>query len=140
MLDEPTSSNNRPLTPKNLMTEEVQVDGAPAKHAEHWKAPEMVESTLKYTAVTSRKTFNNNNKREVLQRLKDVIHSMRTVIEGQTQASVEAVKWYLSLNMIFCKSTSPKSRRQDRSGCFVLLRDVQAHQHSRTRLPISHRI
>ena len=28
-------------------------------------------------------------------------------MEGQTRANVEAVKWYLSLNMNFYKSTSP---------------------------------
>ena len=32
---------------------------------------------------------------------------MRPVIEGQTRVNVEAVKWYLSLNMNFCKSASP---------------------------------
>ena len=85
----------------------MSVGGAPAEHAEHWKAPEIVESALKYTACTFRKTFNSNNKRDILQRLKEVIHSMRPVIEGETRANMEAVKWYLSLNMNFCKSTSP---------------------------------
>ena len=32
---------------------------------------------------------------------------MRLVIVGQTRADEEAVKWYLSLNMNFCKSISP---------------------------------
>ena len=63
------------------MVEEVQVGGAPAEHAEHWKAPEIVESTLKYTVLNLRKTFNSNNKRDVLQQLKDIIRSMRPVIE-----------------------------------------------------------
>ena len=60
----------------------MQVGGAPAEHAEHWKAPEIVESALNYTALTFRKTFNSNNKRDILQRLKEIIHSMRLVIEG----------------------------------------------------------
>ena len=64
------------------MVEEVQVVGAPAEHAEHWKAPEIVESALKYTALTFRKAFSINNKRDILQRLKEVIHSMRPVMEG----------------------------------------------------------
>ena len=89
------------------MAEEVQVGGAPAEHAEHWKASEISESALKYTALTFRKAFNNNNKRYILQQLKEAIHSMRPVIEGQTRVNAEAVKWYLSLNMNFCKSTSP---------------------------------
>ena len=29
------------------MVEEVQVRGAPAEHAQRWKAPEIVEPTLK---------------------------------------------------------------------------------------------
>ena len=32
---------------------------------------------------------------------------MRPVTEEKTLANAEAVKWYLSLNMNFCKSTSP---------------------------------
>ena len=72
--------------------EERQVGGPPAEHAKHWKVPEIAESTLKYTALTFRKTFNSSNKRDVLQRLKEVIHGMRPVIEGQTQANAEAVK------------------------------------------------
>ena len=40
--------------------------GAPAEHAEHWKAPEIVNSTLKYMALTFRKTSKSNNKRDVL--------------------------------------------------------------------------
>ena len=87
--------------------EEVQVGGVHAEHDEHWKAPEIVESTLKYTALTFRKAFNSNSKRDILQRLKEAIHSMRPVIKGQTRVKAEAVKWYLSLNMNFCKSTSP---------------------------------
>ena len=32
---------------------------------------------------------------------------MKPVIDGQTRANAEAVKWYLSLNMNFGKSTNP---------------------------------
>ena len=106
-LDRPIALESGPSTPKELMGEELQVGGAPAEHAEHWKAPEIVESALKYTALTFRKAFNSNNKRDILQRLKEAIHSMRPVIDEQTQVKAEAVKWYLSLNMNFCKSTSP---------------------------------
>ena len=69
-----TLSKNGPWTPKKLMMEELQVGGAPAEHVQHWKAPEIVESALKYTALTFRKAFNTNNKGHVLQRLKEVIH------------------------------------------------------------------
>ena len=41
-LDGPTSLENGPSTPKKLVVEEVQVGGAFAEHAEHWKAPEIV--------------------------------------------------------------------------------------------------
>ena len=82
-LDGPTSLENGPSTPKKLMVEEGQVGGAPVEHAEHWKAPEIVESTLKYTALTFRKAFSSNNKRDLLQRLKEVISRMRPVIKGK---------------------------------------------------------
>ena len=32
---------------------------------------------------------------------------MRPIIDGQTRANTEAVKWYLSLNKNLCRSTSP---------------------------------
>ena len=32
---------------------------------------------------------------------------MRPVIKGETRVKAEAVKWYLSLNLNFCKPTSP---------------------------------
>ena len=105
-LDRSISLENVPSTLKKLMVGEVQVGGAPAEHVEHWKAPEIVAFALKYTALTFRKSFKINNKRYILQRLKEVVHSMRPVIEGQTRVTAEAVKWYISLNMNYCKSTT----------------------------------
>ena len=46
-MDGPISSKNGLSTPKKLMMKEVQVGGASVKHAEHWNAPEIVESVLK---------------------------------------------------------------------------------------------
>ena len=86
-LDRPTALENGPSTLKKLMVDEVQVCGAPAEHAEHLTEPEIVESALKYTALTFKKVFNSNNKRYILQRLKEAIHSMIPVIEGQNRAS-----------------------------------------------------
>ena len=91
ILDGPTSLENGPSTPKKLMVEEMQVCGAPAEHAEHWKAPEIVESALEYTPLTFRKAFNSNNKIDILQLLKEVIHSMRHIIKGRTRVNGEAV-------------------------------------------------
>ena len=68
-MDGPVLENGSSV-PKKSMVEEVQVGGATAEHAEHWKAPEMVESALMYTALTFRKEFKSNNKRDLLQRLK----------------------------------------------------------------------
>ena len=42
-----TALENGPSTPKKLILEEVQVSGAPAGHAKHWKAHEIVESAFK---------------------------------------------------------------------------------------------
>ena len=89
------------------MMKEVQLGGAPAEYVELWKAPEIVESALKYTALTFRKAFTSNNKRDILQQLKEAIHSIGPLIKGQTRVNAEAFKWYLSLNMNFCKCTSP---------------------------------
>ena len=101
-LDGPTSLETGHSTPKRLKVEEVQVGGTPTEHVEHWRAPEIVQSALKYTALTFKKAFNNNNNRDSLQQLKEDIHSMRPVTEGQTKVNAEAVKWYISINMNFC--------------------------------------
>ena len=87
------SLENGPSAAKKLMVEEMQVGGVAAEHTEHWKAPEIEGSALKFMALTFRKAFNNNNKKDALRWLKEVIHSMRLVIEGQTRVNVEAVKW-----------------------------------------------
>ena len=79
-MDGLTSSENGPSTPTKLIVEEVQLGGAPAEHSERSKRPETRESALKYTSLTFRKTFNSNNKRDVLQQLKVVIHSTRPII------------------------------------------------------------
>ena len=76
------------------MVEELQVGGTPIKHVKYWKAPRIVEFTLKYTVPTFRKAFDSNNKRDVLQRLKDVIHTMRPAVTGQTQANAEDFYYY----------------------------------------------
>ena len=104
-LDGLSSLENGPSTPKKAMVVKLQVGGAPAKHTKYWKTPE-IESALKYMALTFRKACNSTSKKEILQRLKEAIHSMRLILEGQTRVKAEAVKWYLSLNMNFCKSTS----------------------------------
>ena len=91
-LDGPTSSENERSTPKKFMVEKVQVDGTPTEHAEHQKTPEIGEFAFRYTAFFFNKTFNIKNKRDVLQQLKEVIHSTRLIIEGQTRANADAVK------------------------------------------------
>ena len=45
--------------------------------------------------------------RGILQQLKEVIRSMRRVIEGQTRVNAEVFNLYLSLNMNFSKSRGP---------------------------------
>ena len=91
-LDGFTSLENGLSAAKKLMVEEMQVGGLAAEHTEHWKALEIEEFTLKFMALTFRKALNSNNKKDGLRRLKEVIHSMRLVIEGQTRVNVEAVK------------------------------------------------
>ena len=76
----------------------MQVGDTPTEYAEHWKAPEIVKSALKSTALIFRKKFNSNNKRDVLQRLKEIIHSFRPTIEWETRANAEVVKCYLSIH------------------------------------------
>ena len=114
---------------KLVEEEEVQVGGAPAVHAAHWKATEIVGSPLRYTALTFSEAFNNSNKRDILQRLKEVIHSMKPVIDGQTRANTEGVKWYLSLNMNFCKSTSPGVKADPAvTFCSELFKSIDTHE------------
>ena len=54
---------------------------------------------------------------------------MRPVIERQTQANVEAAKWYLWLNMNFCKSASPGVKTDPAvMFCSEVFRSVNTHQ------------
>ena len=55
--------------------------GATAEYVEHWDVPEIVESALKYTTLTFRKTFNSSSKRDILHGSKDVIRGIRPVID-----------------------------------------------------------
>ena len=61
----PTSAKNGLSKSKKLMVEEVQMGCLPVEHVEHWKVPEIVESTLKYTDLTFWNAFNAKNKRYV---------------------------------------------------------------------------
>ena len=88
----------------------MQVGGAPAEDAELWKEPEIVESALNCTALTFRKTFNSNSKRDVLNYWKKLMIALRPITEEQIRTNVEFFKWYLSIHMNFCKSTSPGSK------------------------------
>ena len=54
---------------------------------------------------------------------------MKPVIEGQTQANAEAVKWYLSLNMNFCKSTSPGVKTDPAvTFCSEVFKSIDTHE------------
>ena len=97
----------------------------------HWtlEGTWVVEAPLKYMVLTFRKTINSNSKRDVLQSLKDVVHTMRSVIEGQSRANEETVRWYLSVNMNFCKSTSPGAKT-DPAVTFLpeVLKSIDTHE------------
>ena len=68
--------------------------GAPAEHVEHWKAPEITVHFKVHRSYLQETIQHRQQKRP-------------PIIEGQTRANTEAVKWYLSLNMNFCKPASP---------------------------------
>ena len=99
-LDGPTSLENGPSHLRNWLLRKCKWVVHLLNMINIGKAPESVESALKYMALTFKKAFNSNNTRDILQRLKEVN-------EGQTRANVEAFKWYVLLNMNFWKSTSP---------------------------------
>ena len=85
------------------MLEEVEVSDAPTEHVEHWKAPDIAESALKYTALSFRKIFDSNDKKKcpATIEIRYPYHEIR-----HQGTNWKAFKWYLSLNINFCKSTS----------------------------------
>ena len=110
--------------------EEAQVDGAPAEHNKHCKEPKIEESALKYTALTFSKIINSKNKRDVVQQLKEVVRTMRFFIVGQTWANVETVKWYLSLNKNFRKTTCPGLKTGPAvTSCLEVFKSTNIHEH-----------
>ena len=87
----------------NFITEQVGGSAVPNEHSETWRAPELVESTLKRTAVTYRKEFDDSNRKELQQRLLTVMNTFTPIIQGEI-VSKKGVKWYLSLRLIFCQA------------------------------------
>ena len=54
---------------------------------------------------------------------------MRPIIEGQTEVNVEAVKWYLSLNMNFCKATNPAIKTGPAvTFCSEVFKSINTHE------------
>ena len=51
---------------------------ASGKHSEYWKAPELIESSLKQTAMIYRKFLDEENKKELLNCLKNDLEQTQT--------------------------------------------------------------
>ena len=72
------------------------------EHPETWRAPQLAESTLKRTAVTYKKEFDDSNRKKLQQRLLTVMNTFTPIIQGEI-VSKKGVKWYLSLSWCFAK-------------------------------------
>ena len=89
---------------KGMESEVITQQGGSDEHPEYWKAPELKESSLKRTAMVYRKSFDEANKRELLERLKNALEQHKQIIRGMVSHAKNAVKWYISLNLHFCKA------------------------------------
>ena len=74
--------------------------------AEHWKASEIVDFALMYTALTFRKAFNSNNKRDILQRLKEVINSIKPVTEDKPELTWKLLRGCRCDNVYPCLTSN----------------------------------
>ena len=80
---------------KGMESEVITQQGGSNEHPEYWKAPELIESSLKRTAMVYRKSFDEANKRELLERLKNVLEQHKQIIRGMVSHAKNAVKWYI---------------------------------------------
>ena len=87
----------------NFQAQQVGGSSALEEHSETWKAPEILESTLKDTAMTYRKEFNESNRKDLLQRLNITMNTFTPIIQGEIHRK-EGIKWYFSLKMVFFKA------------------------------------
>ena len=81
-------------------------------HPENWKAPHLLKSTLNKSAVTYRKEFDQDNGKNLQDRLRSVIKSFRPIIvSNHLESKTKAIKYYYSLKMIYhqAKDDSMKS-------------------------------
>ena len=88
--------------PKRSCVQQVGGRNAVEEHSETWKAPEILESTLKNTAMTYRKEFNEINRKDLLQRLNIMMNTFTPIIQGEIHRK-KGIKWYFSLKMVFCQ-------------------------------------
>ena len=89
---------------KGIESEQLVQQGGSNEHPEYWRAPELLESTLKYTAMTYRKSFDDSNRIDLLDRLKTALEHFKPIVRGMVSATKDAIKWYLSLNLHFVKA------------------------------------
>ena len=52
-------------------------------HSQYWRAPYMLKSSLKNTAATFRKSFDDSNQKNFLQRLKNVMEHFKPILHGR---------------------------------------------------------
>ena len=88
---------------ENLIAEQVGGSNPIMEHPETWRAPQLAESMLNRTALTYRKEFNENNRKELQQRLLTVMDTFTPIIQGEI-VKKKGVKRYLSLKLVFCQA------------------------------------
>ena len=81
----------------------VQIGGNDAnKHPESWGNPQLIKSALNHTASIYRKEFDQENRKNLHDRLQTVIQSFKATIEMlYSQSKQKGMKYYFTLKAIF---------------------------------------
>ena len=81
----------------------VQIGGNDAnKHPESWENPKLIKSALNQAASIYRKEFDQENRKNLHDRLQAVIRSFKPTIEMlYTQSKQKGMKYYFTLKVIF---------------------------------------
>ena len=72
---------------------------ASGEYLEYWKAPKSIELSLKQATMVYQKSFDEANKRELVDRLKNTLEQHRNIICGMVLSAKDPLKWYLSLKL-----------------------------------------
>lgn len=77
---------------REMETETEMQHQRSGEYLEYWKAPKSIELSLKQTTMVYQKSFDEANKRELVDRLKNTLEQQRNIICGMVLGAKDPLK------------------------------------------------